>query len=93
MKIKLKKLMDQKGCTFAPDLNFSECCAIHDAAYEIGGDESDRMAADVVFMKCIQSKAPSKLATPFWIFISWVYYIGVRIGRHIGFGKSFNYKS
>jgi len=89
--MKLRKLGSEKGCTFAPDLNLTECCALHDAAYTKGGSEQDRNIADRNFRLCIQTKFPNKYAKPLWFLISWVYYLGVRLGRRIGFRKSFNY--
>lgn len=72
-------------------MNFVECCTKHDHAYTIGGNETHRRIADVLFRKCIRSKAPNNLVAPLWIIISWVYYFGVRIGKYAGFRKSFKY--
>lgn len=62
--------MLEDQCTFAPDLDVGSCCAAHDIAYAVGGNEFDRYDADVDFYYCIRAKNRPIVAV--------IYYIGVR---------------
>lgn len=67
------------GCTGSPDFNFTECCNMHDLAYNKGGTENDRKAADKAMQRCIAAKKGHIIAK--------LYHVAVRL-----FGKShFNY--
>lgn len=58
-------------CSFVPDLDVGDCCAKHDVAYEEGGNEWDRLAADRQFRDCIRSHNRPVVAK--------IYYAGVRL--------------
>lgn len=73
----LKALPD--GCTASPDFNFKKCCDAHDIAYNKGGTERDRLAADIALRICIRKHGHRVLAG--------IYYRAVRL-----FGRNhFNY--
>ena len=74
---------------------FKNQCEEHDNAYTIGGSESDRLIADKKLFKqmiyfTIEYFKDTKISSQYWyITLSYLYYIGVRI-----FGKSqFNYNN
>ena len=56
------------GCTLSPDslipipflwlYSIRHCCDAHDLAYHEGGDEADRLAADLALAACIASTGP-----------------------------------
>lgn len=80
------RLLAANGCGpgsadwLIPDFCFEECCAIHDACYDHGGNESDRKKCDDSFLECMEEAGPDWLAE--------IYYRAVR-----RFGKSrFNYR-
>ena len=67
-------------CTFSPDYivhrfgvaDLRPVCAAHDARYAQGGDERDRLEADIEFREGVRERAGWWWAT--------IYYLGVRIG-------------
>ena len=68
-------------CSFVPDLEVGESCALHDMAYQAGGTELDRWRADVAFRDCIRERERPVVAA--------IYFGGVRL-----FGwLFFNYES
>jgi len=63
------------GCTFAPDINFKECCKRHDVLRNYNQGVTNRQA-DRILRKCIKSKGHPLLA--------WVYWAAVRYESMIG---------
>lgn len=67
------------GCTLVTQL-YQDCCFEHDHAYRTGtdlaGNKVSRSEADATFRRCIQSRSKLGKFSP----ISWVRWIGVRIG-------------
>jgi hypothetical protein len=57
-------------CSFAPDFDIGECCAVHDMAYQSGGSAFQRWLADREFRDCIRAEGRP--------IIAWIYYWGVR---------------
>ncbi len=57
-------------CSFVPDLDVGHCCAVHDVAYQVGGNEFARLRADLLFRKCIRDEGRPVIAN--------IYYWGVR---------------
>ena len=57
-------------CSFAPDFDIGDCCAVHDMAYQTGGSALDRWIADREFRDCIRAEGRPLIA--------WIYYRGVR---------------
>ena len=58
-------------CSFVPDLDVADCCAVHDNDYLIGGNEFDRWWADLRFRQCIRERGRPVVAE--------IYYAGVRL--------------
>jgi hypothetical protein len=58
------------GCSLSPDFGFRHCCDLHDLLYFVGGDRSDRRAADRHLRECIRGQGHPLLA--------WVYWLAVR---------------
>lgn len=63
------------GCTYAPDLNFRECCRQHD--YLRRFDIVTTREADKMLRQCIRAKSNG--------FIAWVYFLAVRTAIFLGF--------
>ena len=58
-------------CSFVPDLDVADCCAVHDMDYQAGGTELDRWLADLAFRNCIRERNRPVVAE--------IYYSGVRL--------------
>lgn len=57
-------------CSFVPDFDIGECCAVHDLDYQTGGNEFQRWRVDVKFRNCIRNEGRPIVAV--------IYYWGVR---------------
>lgn len=57
-------------CSFVPDFDIGNCCAIHDMDYQVGGSEFQRWRVDLKFRNCIRDEGRPVVAT--------IYYWGVR---------------
>lgn len=42
---------DTNYCTLFPDGSWGYCCYQHDCFYDLGGQESDRLAADITLRR------------------------------------------
>ena len=58
------------GCSLWPDLEWVECCVVHDSVYWLGGSRSERKQADLKMKQCV-----SKTGHPV---TAWIMYFGVR---------------
>lgn len=59
----------KKSCTFAPDLDISHCCEMHDIHYATG--QYTRKQADEIFFQCIKGSGRP--------IIAYIYYYAVRL--------------
>jgi len=70
---------DRDYCTFWFDKIFgvciADCCKEHDEGYALGGTYVDRLLRDWELRQCVSAKGGFKFTA-----VSWIMYIGVRVG-------------
>ena len=62
------------GCTFAPDMNFGECCRMHDYLRQQNKVSAHR--ADTLMRDCIRDRQG-------WL-IAYIYFLAVRFAKWTG---------
>lgn len=73
-----KAFFTNDGCSSVPDFNFRLCCMEHDYYYHT--KEISRKEADRRLRECIREHG--------WIFLPWLYWLGVRVAGGLHYGKN-----
>ncbi|MDH5573265.1 MAG: phospholipase, partial [Gammaproteobacteria bacterium] len=72
------------GCTMSPDLDFRDCCEMHDMIIRF--NQCDRKHADTLLKKCIRQKKRRKIFKLLFKPVAYIYYLGVRMQARFGIG-------